>query len=119
MLGPPVKDAMGVAPRQAIQHLVRERLDTISSELIIQRPHVAFQVVVTPLEEEVKRLARQEEDILQLHDIRVVQLLEQRNLAQHAARHSLMLMLKRELLQRSPLPGLTVLCHVHARKGAP
>ena len=114
-----VEDAVGVAPREAVEHLVRERLDALAAQLVLQRLHVLLEVEVAVLEAQVElALLRHVEHVLQLDDVRVVELLEERHLAQRRARHALVLALELDLLERRDLAGLLVRRDVHLAEGA-
>ena len=63
-----VEDAVGVAPRHPVEHLVGERLDVVRRQLVLLRPHVPFQIELAELEDRHDE-ARHDEDSLHLKDV--------------------------------------------------
>mmetsp|Transcript_12199 Transcript_12199/g.35094 ORF Transcript_12199/g.35094 Transcript_12199/m.35094 type:complete len:259 (+) Transcript_12199:537-1313(+) len=115
----PMKDTVGVAPAKTIQHLVRKRLDAGGAKPILEGFHVLLQVEVTELKAQVQLVIIWHiEDVLQLDDVRVLQLLEERHLTQSCARHAFVLTLQLDLLERGGLAGMLMRRNVDFPKGA-
>lgn len=98
-----VEDSAAVAVRKSNQDLVQDRLDLLSAE-----PHcplalnMVLQVSVDELEDEVQLLLLTD-DVLQSYHVRVVQLLQQRDLPKSCAWDALVFVFQPDLLNRDVL----------------
>ena len=91
----------GVAEAQAAEVGARALGQRLAAPAVAdrQRLHVLLQVEVEELEDEVQLVAVGVHDVEQPHDVRVVHLLQQRDLADRRRRHALVLGLEPDLLE--------------------
>mmetsp|Transcript_25471 Transcript_25471/g.78404 ORF Transcript_25471/g.78404 Transcript_25471/m.78404 type:complete len:353 (-) Transcript_25471:83-1141(-) len=101
-----VEDASLVAIRDAAEHLEEKahglRRLQAAPRLPARRVHVMLEILVQELEGQVQ-LGVRVHDVVQRHDVRVRELLQQRNLPDRRRRHALLLVRKPDLLQRQDL----------------
>jgi len=108
----PVHAPAHVAEAQAPQHLERVRFHEHRVQRAVARVQEPFQVLVEELEDQVEAPVVLE-DVLEGDDVRVLELLEERDLPERGRRHTLVLELEPDLLHRHKVSRDTVLPLIH------
>eukprot|EP00618_Florenciella_parvula_P002231 CAMPEP_0119499670 /NCGR_PEP_ID=MMETSP1344-20130328/22058_1 /TAXON_ID=236787 /ORGANISM="Florenciella parvula, Strain CCMP2471" /LENGTH=289 /DNA_ID=CAMNT_0007535685 /DNA_START=389 /DNA_END=1256 /DNA_ORIENTATION=+ len=112
-----VHDTTGVAEREAAEDLVRERLGLLEADVALDRVEVALEVLVKELEDQVQT-ARLLHDVAERDDVRVLELLEERDLTERGRRHALVLELEANFLHGDDVAILLVTALVDDAVGA-
>ena len=107
-----VQHAVVVAERNSLQQVPHQRVDRRRVQPAPAKVHKLLQVLVQKLKHQ-RQLPLRVDHVVQPHNVRVHQLLQQRDLPDRRARHPLVNAVQPDPLQRHNLPRLPVLRLVH------
>mmetsp|Transcript_5492 Transcript_5492/g.12655 ORF Transcript_5492/g.12655 Transcript_5492/m.12655 type:complete len:270 (-) Transcript_5492:203-1012(-) len=99
-----VKDPLAVAELEASQDLQHAPLDETLRHAVLEIALEALLQILVEVVEDEQHLWGDQDEVAHAHDVDVVQLLQERHLAQRRHRHALVAVLQADLLERHQLP---------------